>query len=117
MTTKLKSLEELGSVLKKSSYSKAPMTECEPISLRRLVEIIGNQTEAGKLIGVSGNHISTCLTNNKIRVSYELAAKAVLMEMQRETTRPARYLIEVPSDKKEILSTFLSALKIKETEI
>lgn len=117
MTDKLKSLEELGSALKKPSYSKAPMIECEPISLRRLVEIIGNQTEAGRLIGVSANHISGCLTNNKIRLSYELAAKAVLMEMQRETTRPARYLIEVPSDKKEILSTFLSALKIKATEI
>lgn len=117
MTNTLKSFEELGTALKKPRYSKSPLLECEPIALRRLVEIIGSQTETGKLIGISSNHISACLTSNKIRFSFELAAKAVLMEMQRETTRSTRYLIEVPSDKKEILSTFLSALKIKATEI
>lgn len=117
MTNTLKSFEELGTALRKPRYSKAPLLECEPIALRRLVEIIGSQTETGKLIGISPNHISGCLIGNKIRLSYELAAKAVLMEMQRETTRPTRYLIEVSSDKKEVISTFLSALKIKATEI
>ena len=117
MTDKLKSFEQLGTALRKPKYSKAPLLECEPISLRRLVEITGSQAETGRLIGISPNHISGCLISNKIRLSYELAAKAVLMEMQRETTRPTRYLIEVSSDKREIISTFLSALKIKATEI
>ena len=117
MTHTMKSFEELGSVMRKPKYSKGEIPTCKPISLRRLVEIIGSQAEAGRLIGISGNYISGCFIKDKVRFSYELAAKAVLMEMQRETNRPIRYLVEVPADKKELLVTFLNALQITVVKI
>jgi hypothetical protein len=114
----LKSFEELGSAMQgEKKFNRNPINTVEPVSLRRLVEIIGNQTKVGDMIGVSGSHISSCLTNNEARLSYELAAKAVLMEMEREPSRPTFYLVEVRNGQREVFDAFLKGMSMKATTI
>jgi hypothetical protein len=114
----LKSFEDLGEVMKpEKKFFNSPIGTCEPVALSRLVEIIGNQTKVGKMIGVSGSHISACLKANETRLSYELAAKAVLIEMERESTRPTFYFVEVRSAQQEVFDAFLRGMNLKATTL
>lgn len=114
----VRSLQDLGSAMSKAEgagkkFNRNPIDSVEPVSLRKLVEVIGNQTKVGKMIGVSGSHISACLTNNEARLSYELAAKAVLQDMEREGVRPTFYFVEVRSGQKEVFDAFLKGMSMK----
>lgn len=120
MAERIRSLQDLGSALKQGEepdkkFHRNPMNTVEPVALRRLVEIIGNQTKVGEMIGVSGSHISSCLTDNVARLSYELAAKAVLQDMEHQTTRPLFYFIEVRNGQKDVVDAFLRGMNLKAT--
>lgn len=93
------------------------MNTVKPVALRRLVEIVGNQTKVGEMIGISGSHVSNCLTDDETRLSYELAAKAVLNDMERDTARPMIYVVQVHNGQKEVFDTFLRGMNLKATKI
>lgn len=115
----LHSLGELGDAMKSGDDDKKsnrnPMNTVKPVALRRLVEIIGNQTKVGEMIGISGSHVSNCLTDNETRLSYELAAKAVLNDMEREASRPMIYIVEVRNGQKDVVDAFLRGMNLKAT--
>lgn len=115
----VRSLQELGSAMKPDEedkkFSRNPINTVKPVALRRLVEIIGNQTKVGEMIGVSGSHISSCLADDSARLSYELAAKAVLHDMEHEASRPMIYVVEVRNGQKEVVDAFLRGMNLKAT--
>lgn len=115
----VRSLQDLGSAMKPDEedkkFSRNPINTVKPVALRRLVEIIGNQTKVGEMIGVSGSHISSCLTDDSARLSYELAAKAVLNDMEREASHPMIYIVEVRNGQKDVVDAFLRGMNLKAT--
>lgn len=114
----LHSLQELGQAMEKpKKFTKAPPETCEPVNIRLLSEVAGTHEKAGRMIGISGSHISACLKANETKVTYDLAAKAVLMGMEREKARPAFYFVEVHSAQKEVFDTFLRGLGLKATTL
>lgn len=115
--TPLKSFEELGAAMQPKKYQQGPINTCEPLAMRRLVKIVGNQTKVGEMIGVSGSHIGACLKNNEARLAYELAAKALLADMDREVSRPFLFVVEVRKDQKELFDTFIRGMNLKATAI
>lgn len=54
----------------------------EPTYTRRLVELVETHDQAGSLIGVSGGLIGKALKQNRIRTVNDLAAKAVLQDLE-----------------------------------
>lgn len=120
--TTLKSFEELGGAMKSGEdhhkkFSRKPMDVCEPVHMRRLAEILGTNTKAGEALGLSATHVGKCLLDNETKITYDLAAKAVLMEMEREIARPMIYVVEVRSGQKEVFDTFLRGMNLKATQI
>lgn len=96
----------------KKKFSRKPMLTCEPENLRKLVAILGTNAAAGEALGLSATHVGKCLLMNEAKITYDLAAKALIMEMEREQVRPTFYLIEVPSAQREFLDTFLTNMKL-----
>lgn len=116
----VRSLQDLGAAMKPGESddkksNRNPMNTVKPVALRRLVEIIGNQTKVGEMIGISGSHVSNCLTDDETRLSYELAAKAVLNDMEREASRPMIYIVEVRNGQKDVVDAFLRGMNLKAT--
>lgn len=51
--------------------------ESEPVYLKKLAERLGSYRDVAKLIGTSGEHVSTGLRNNMVSKRTELAAKGI----------------------------------------
>lgn len=115
----LHSLGELGDAMKRGDedkkFNRNPINTVKPVALRRLVEIIGNKTKVGEMIGISVSHVSNCLTDDEARLSYELAAKAVLNDMEREASRQMIYIVEVCNGQKDVVDAFLRGMNLKAT--
>lgn len=116
----LHSLADLGSAMKvdeqdEKKFSRNPINTVKPVALRRLAEIIGNLGKVGEMIGVSGSHVGACLNEDSARLSYELAAKSVLNDMEREASRPMIYIVEVRNGQKDVVDAFLRGMNLKAT--
>lgn len=115
---KLRSFADLGSAMQREEnkkISRNPISTVKPVSLRRLVEITGNLSKAGKMIGISGHHLGACLNEDSARLSYELAAKAVLNDIERSPSRPLFYFVEVNKGQKDVIDAFLRGMNMKAT--
>jgi predicted transcriptional regulator len=116
MTQKtLHSFSELKEILKKSN--RTPMNMVKPICLRELAKITGNHNKVAEMIGVSRSHVSTSLSSDSVRLSFELAAKAILNEMKDHTKSSTIYFVEVNKDQKNIVEAFFRGMNLRATSL
>lgn len=105
MTEPLKSFSEL-----KVARKKKEIEEVEPTYLIRLVDHVGGNVAAGKLLGLSDSYISGAIRKGKTRLAYEIAAKALYDELTGRNKKDRLFLVRVPSSKEELFKTFLDGL-------
>jgi hypothetical protein len=118
-TGTIKSFNELAEVFSagkdERKFTRNPINTVKPVALRRLAEIVNNNIKTGEMLGISGSHVGQCLIEGQTRLSYELAAKAVLNDMEREPSRPLFYFVEVRNGQKEVIDAFLRGMNLKAT--
>lgn len=115
----LHSLGELGDAMKAKepkTINRHPAETSEPIFVKKLVAILNdNASDAARQLAMSPSHISEGIRRNSIRTVTELAAKGLVLEMERESTRPMFYFVEVRSGQKDVFDAFLRGMNLKAT--
>lgn len=90
--------------------------KAEPLHIRKLLDLFSRQDTAD-LLGITTSGLSSILTRNEVTATIELAAMYWLQQHRCRNQGTKSYLIIVPFEKKELVSSFLSAAEIKTTPI